>query len=393
MDKLYKVAQALFVVSLNIAEVCSPILPIMPFTQEDVLNALRHVQDPDLKKDLVTLNMISNIEVTDEKVAFKLTLTTPACPLKEKIKADCVAAIGQHLHPGLEVEIDMDANVTSIRNTNVNVLPSVKNIICVASGKGGVGKSTVAVNLAVSLARQGAKVGLIDADIYGPSIPTMLGVQGKKPTVRLIKDKHYMEPLEVEGIKVLSIGLLIGENQPVVWRGPMVTSALRQFVTDCIWGKLDYMIIDMPPGTGDVHLTITQTVNVTGAVLVTTPQDVALADARKAMGMFRLDNINVPIVGVVENMAYFTPEELPDNKYYIFGRDGGKRLSSEYEVPFLGEIPIVQSIREGGDSGQPASQYADNEIVKQAFNELAINVARQIAIKNANFDLQPSTIA
>lgn len=365
----------------------------MPFTTEDVMNALRHVQDPDLKKDLVTLNMISNVEVTDEKVAFKLTLTTPACPMKEKIKADCVEAIGKHLHEGLEVAIEMDANITSVRNSNVNVLPSVKNIICVASGKGGVGKSTVAVNLAVSLARQGAKVGLIDADIYGPSIPTMLGVQGKKPTVRLIKDKHYMEPLEAEGIKVLSIGLLISETQPVVWRGPMVTSALRQFVTDCIWGKLDYMIIDMPPGTGDVHLTITQTVNVTGAVIVTTPQDVALADARKALGMFRLDNINVPIIGVVENMAYFTPEELPDNKYYIFGRDGGKRLASEYEVPFLGEIPIVQAIREGGDTGKPASQYAESDIIKDAFSELATNVARQIAIKNANFDLQPSPVA
>lgn len=378
----------------NIVEIRCPIQLIpMPFSTEDVINALRHVQDPDLKKDLVTLNMISNVEVNDEKVAFKLTLTTPACPMKEKIKADCVEAIGKHLNTALAVEIELDSNVTSMRNSNVNILPSVKNIICVASGKGGVGKSTVAVNLALSLARQGAKVGLIDADIYGPSIPTMLGIQGKKPSVRLIKDKHYMEPLEVEGIKVLSIGLLIGENQPVVWRGPMVTSALRQFVTDCIWGKLDYMIIDMPPGTGDVHLTITQTVNVTGAVLVTTPQDVALVDARKAMGMFRLDNINVPVVGVIENMAYFTPEELPENKYYIFGRDGGKRMAAEYEVPFLGEIPIVQAIREGGDTGKPASQYSDSEIVKDAFSEVAINVARQIAIKNANFEPQPTETA
>jgi ATP-binding protein involved in chromosome partitioning len=360
----------------------------MPFTADDVINALRHVQDPDLHKDLVTLNMISNVEVSEGKVSFKVTLTTPACPLKEKIKADCIQAIHNHVDSHVEVEVEMDATVTSMRNTNLNILPSVKNVICVASGKGGVGKSTVAVNLAVSLAKQGAKVGLIDADIYGPSIPTMLGVKGKKPEVRLIKDKHYMVPLEVEGIKVLSIGLLVSETQPIVWRGPMVTSALKQFVTDCIWGKLDYMIVDMPPGTGDVQLTMVQAVNVTGAIIVTTPQEVALADARKALGMFRLDNINVPILGVVENMAYFTPQELPDNKYYIFGRDGGKRLAAEYELPFLGEIPLVQSIREGGDEGKPASQYTQNPIVKNAFDEVAINVAQQIAIRNANFEAQ-----
>ncbi len=357
----------------------------MPFTQEDIINALRHVDDPDIKKDLVTLNMISQVEVAGNKVSFKVTLTTPACPLKEKIKKDCVDAVHQYVDENLEVSIEMDANVTSLRKENVNVLPSVKNIICVASGKGGVGKSTVAVNLALSLARQGAKVGLIDADIHGPSIPMMLGVKGKKPEVRLIKDKHYMVPLEAEGIKILSIGLLIDDRQAVVWRGPMVTSALRQFVTDCTWGKLDYMVVDMPPGTGDVHITVAQTLNVTGAVIVTTPQEVAVADARKALSMFRLENINVPILGVIENMAYFTPEELPDNKYYIFGKDGGKKLADEYEVSFLGQIPLVQSIREGGDSGKPVSVYGrDNEIVTNAFDELAIKVAQQVAIKNAN---------
>ncbi|HLP19766.1 MAG TPA: Mrp/NBP35 family ATP-binding protein [Chitinophagales bacterium] len=357
----------------------------MPFTQEDVLNALRHVDDPDIKKDLVTLNMISNVQVEGNKVSFKVTLTTPACPLKEKIKKDCIDAIHQDMDSGLEVDVTMDAQVTSLRKENVNVLPSVKNIICVASGKGGVGKSTVAVNLALSLARQGAKVGLIDADIHGPSVPLMLGVKGKKPEVRLIKDKHYMVPLEAEGIKILSIGLLVDERQAIVWRGPMVTSALRQFVTDCIWGKLDYMVVDMPPGTGDVHITVAQTLNVTGAVIVTTPQEVAVADARKALAMFRLDTINVPVLGVVENMAYFTPEELPNNKYYIFGKEGGKRLADEYEVPFLGQIPLVQGIREGGDTGKPVSIYGrDNQLVTDAFDELATNVARQIAIKNAN---------
>jgi ATP-binding protein involved in chromosome partitioning len=248
-----------------------------------------------------------------------------------------------------------------------------------------VGKSTVSVNLAVSLARQGAKVGLIDADILGPSIPTMMGLRGKRPEVRLIKDKHYIIPLEADGVKVLSLGFLIDERQAVVWRGPMVTSALKQFVTDCIWGKLDYLIIDMPPGTGDVHLTIAQTVQLTGAIIVTTPQEVALADARKAVSMFRLDNINVPIVGVVENMSYFTPAELPENKYYLFGKDGGKRLADEYEIPFLGQLPIVQSIREGGDEGKPASIYDQNPIVTEAFDKLAQQVAQQVAIRNAKF--------
>jgi ATP-binding protein involved in chromosome partitioning len=360
----------------------------MNFTQEDVLNALRHVDDPDIKKDLVSLNMISNIQIENETVRFKLTLTTPACPLKEKIKSDCIAAIHEYMDKNLVVEIEMDANVTSIRSANVNVLPSVKNVICVASGKGGVGKSTLAVNLAVSLAKKGAKVGLIDADIYGPSIPTMLGVRGKRPEVRLIKEKNYIVPLEVEGIKILSVGLLIDERQAVVWRGPMVSSALKQFVTDCIWGKLDYLIVDMPPGTGDVHLTMTQTLQVTGAVIVTSPQDVALADARKALAMFRLDNINVPVLGVVENMSYFTPAELPENKYYIFGRDGGKRLAAEYEVPFLGEIPIVQAIREGGDEGKPAGIYSSDKIVQEAFSEVAENVARQVAIRNATLAAQ-----
>jgi ATP-binding protein involved in chromosome partitioning len=213
----------------------------------------------------------------------------------------------------------------------------------------------------------------------------MLGIRGKRPEVRLIKEKHFIQPVEAEGIKVLSIGLLVDDRQAIVWRGPMVTSALRQFVTDCLWGKLDYLIVDMPPGTGDVHITVAQTLSVTGAVIVTTPQEVALADARKAMAMFKGENINIPIIGVVENMAYFTPEELPDNKYYIFGKDGGKKMAEEYEVPFLGQIPLVQSIREGGDNGKPAAVYGrENPIVAEAFDQVAINVARQVAIKNAN---------
>ncbi len=353
-------------------------------TQEQVLAALRNVQDPDLKKDLVTLGMISEIAISDNKIAFKVTLTTPACPLKELIKKDCVNAIKSAFGENITVDITMDANVTSHRNSAINVLPSVKNIICVASGKGGVGKSTVSVNLALALAKQGAQVGIIDADIHGPSIPTMLGIRGKRPEVRMIKEKHYIVPLEVEGIKVLSIGLLVDDRQAIVWRGAMVSSALKQFVTDCIWGKLDYLIIDTPPGTGDVHLTMIQTVNVTSAVIVTTPQEVAIADARKALSMFRLDTINVPILGIVENMAYFTPAELPNNKYYLFGEGGGKKLAEEYELPLLAEVPLVQSVREGGDSGKPIMMTDDiQNPAYKAFEDLAINVAQQIAIVNA----------
>ncbi len=356
----------------------------MALNKEDVLNALRHVQDPDLGQDLVTLNMIEDIVVKGNKVSFTVRLTTPACPLKEMIKKDCIKAIHEHLGNDVELDITMTASVTSQRNPDLNVLPSVKNIICVASGKGGVGKSTVSVNLAIALARQGAKVGIIDADIYGPSIPTMLGVRGQRPGVRLIKDKHFIEPVEAHGIKVLSMGMLVDEKQAIVWRGPMVTSALRQFVTDCLWGKLDYLILDMPPGTGDVHLTMIQTVHVTGAIIVTTPQEVALADARKGLAMFRLETINVPILGIVENMSYFTPAELPENKYYIFGNGGGKEFAAEYELPLLAELPLVQSVREGGDEGMPiALRDIDLDISSRAFHDLARNVAQQIAIRNA----------
>lgn len=361
-------------------------------TKEKVLAALSHVQDPDLKRDLVTLGMISDIEIVGNNIRFRVTLTTPACPLKEKIKQECEAAV-KAVAPGSEIDVIMDAQVTSMRNSTTNILPNVRNIICVASGKGGVGKSTVSVNLALALAEQGAKVGLIDADIHGPSIPLMMGVKGKRPEVRLIKDKHYIVPLEVHSIKLLSIGLLVDDRQAVVWRGPMVTSALRQFVTDCIWGKLDYMIVDMPPGTGDVHLTMAQTINVSGAVIVTTPQEVALADARKALSMFRMESINVPVLGVIENMSYFIPDELPQNKYYIFGKDGGKKLASEYEAPFLGEIPIVQSIREGGDEGLPALINENASFaVKEAFREIAASLAQNIAVKAAQNTSEPQAV-
>ncbi len=354
-------------------------------TKEQVLQALSNVEEPDLGKDLVTLNMVKDIEIDGNNVKFTVVLTTPACPLKDMIRNACITAIHLMVSKEAQVTVNMTANVNSNRKDSKSTLPNVKNIIVVASGKGGVGKSTAAANLALALAEGGATVGLMDADIYGPSVPIMFGVRGERPMMTTIDGKGMIMPLEKYGIKLMSIGLLIDEKQAVVWRGPMASSALRQFITDVYWGDLDYLVIDMPPGTGDIHLTLVQTVPVTGAVIVTTPQDVALADAKKGIMMFAGQQINVPIIGLVENMSYFTPAELPDNKYYIFGKDGGKRLAEDMEIPFLGQIPLVQSIREGGDDGAPV-MVGNDEITKKAFLEFAGNAARSIAMRNANIE-------
>jgi ATP-binding protein involved in chromosome partitioning len=354
----------------------------MSFTQSDIIQALGTVHDPDLKKDLVSLNMIKDISVTDKKVSFTVVLTTPACPLKEKIKNDCERAVEKVVGKEVEVAIHMTSSVTTIRD-NTPLLPGVKNIIAIASGKGGVGKSTVTTNLAVALAKMGAKVGLIDADIYGPSIPVMFNCEHEQPEVKVVNGKNLIVPLVQYGVKLVSIGFLAPTDSAIVWRGPMASSALKQFIADAEWGELDYLFIDMPPGTSDIHLTLVQTVPVTGAIIVTTPQKVALADATKGLAMFKQPQINVPILGIVENMAYFTPEELPDNKYYIFGKDGGKNLSEKYNVPFLGQIPLVQSIRESGDSGLPA--VMKEGVIAKAFTDLAEAMARQVAIRNATF--------
>ncbi|MEC5146605.1 Mrp/NBP35 family ATP-binding protein [Chitinophaga sp. 212800010-3] len=352
-------------------------------TKEQVLKALSNVEEPDLGKDLVTLNMVKDIEIDGNKVKFTVILTTPACPLKDLIRNACVNAIHMIVSKEAEVEVIMTANVNTKRAGAQGILSKVKNIIVVASGKGGVGKSTIAANLALALGRDGARVGLMDADIYGPSAPIMFGIRGERPLMVNVDGKGMIQPIEKFGIKVMSIGLLIDERQAVVWRGPMASSALRQFITDVYWDELDYLIIDMPPGTGDIHLTLVQTVPVTGAVIVTTPQDVALADARKGIAMFQGQQINVPILGLVENMAYFTPAELPENKYYIFGKDGGRRLAEEMEIPFLGQIPLVQGIREGGDSGLPA-MIGDDKVTRKAFLDIAGAAARSIAMRNAN---------
>jgi ATP-binding protein involved in chromosome partitioning len=352
-------------------------------TNEDILKALGNVQEPDLGKDIVTLDMVKDINIEGNYVSFTVVLTTPACPLKDLIKNNCIKAIKSLVNKDAVVDVKFISNTTTKRSDPGSILPKVKNIIAVVSGKGGVGKSTVAANLALALAQGGAKVGLMDADIYGPSVPIMFGVRGERPMMIEIGDKGMIAPLERYGIKLISIGLLVDEKNAVVWRGPMASSAIRQFVTDVYWGDLDYLVIDMPPGTGDIHLTLVQTVPVTGAVIVTTPQDVALADAKKAIAMFGQAQINVPIIGLVENMSYFTPAELPNNKYYIFGKEGGKRLADEYDIPLLGQIPIVQSIREGGDEGIPV-MVGDDEISKKAFSEFAAHVVRSIAMRNAN---------
>lgn len=355
-------------------------------TKEDVLAALSTVEEPDLKKDLVTLNMIKDVEVLDSQINFTVVLTTPACPLKELIRKRCLLALEAKFGKSIKVEINMTAEVTSIRN-NSPQLPDVKNIIAISSGKGGVGKSTVTANLAVALKNSGAKVGIIDADIFGPSIPLMFGAEDVQPLITEKDGKNMIHPVHQFGIKMISIGFLTPKDNAVVWRGPMASQALRQFLGDVDWGELDYLLIDLPPGTSDIHLSLVQTVPVTGAVVVTTPQKVALADATKGLAMFKQPQINVPILGVIENMAYFTPEELPNNKYYIFGKDGGKNLAEKFEVPFLGSIPIVQSIREAGDEGRPI-MMDENNLSAGAFREVAEALAQQLAIRNAS---EPAT--
>lgn len=357
----------------------------MEVTKEKVLKALGQVQDPDLGKDIVSLGMVRDVEVEPGKISFSVVLTTPACPLKEMIRKDCENAISSLGVEGIELDINMTSDVTSAINSTPS-LPNVKNIIAIASGKGGVGKSTVTSNLAVALAQAGSKVGLIDADIYGPSMPTMFNCEHEQPTVRAENGKNLIVPVEQYGVKLLSIGFLSPMDSPVIWRGPMASSALKQFFSDTDWGELDYLLIDLPPGTSDIHLTLVQSVAVTGVVIVTTPQKVALADAVKGLAMFRQSQINVPILGLVENMAYFTPPELPDNKYYIFGQHGGKKLAENRGVPFLGELPIVQSVRESGDSGLPV--VMKDEAVAKDFEKLAQRLAQQVAIRNAE---QPET--
>jgi ATP-binding protein involved in chromosome partitioning len=355
----------------------------MSFTESDIKKALSFVIEPDLKKDLIELNLVSNIQFEGNNVSFDLQINNPAMHNKKRV----IEACELHLNRILNSTINLTINITPIPKApdtpiKNKILPNVKNIIAIASGKGGVGKSTVTANLAIALANKGYKVGLVDADIYGPSMPLMFNVEDEKPMPIEVDGKSMINPVESYGVKLLSIGFFADTDQAVVWRGPMATRALTQLFTEAHWGELDYMLIDLPPGTGDIHLSLVQTVSVTGAVIVSTPQKVALIDARKAVGMFKLEQINVPVLGMLENMAYFTPEELPDNKYYIFGKEGLKNLAEESNLPLLGQIPLVQSIREAGDVGRPAV-LQETTMQAKAFNQFAENVIIEVDKRNA----------
>jgi len=362
----------------------------MNITKEQVLEALKNVDDPDLKKDLVTLGMIKELEVDGKNVSFTVVLTTPACPMKEMIHKACVNAVLHYIDEEAIVNVKMTADVSS-RKSSGPMLPNVKNIIGVASGKGGVGKSTVASNLALALVKLGASVGLVDADIYGPSQTIMFDVMDAKPMIKEVDGVNKMIPIESFGVKLLSIGFFVDTSKALVWRGPMASKAVVQLFQEGDWGELDYMIIDLPPGTGDIHLTLVGAVPLNGVVIVSTPQFVALADAKKGVGMFQLPQINVPVLGIVENMAYFSPPDEPEKKYYIFGKDGAKKLAEELEVPLLGEIPLVQSICESGDSGRPAV-LQDDTPQAIAYLEMARKVAQQVSIQNAKAPAQVADV-
>lgn len=352
----------------------------MAITHTDILKALGHVEDPDLKKDLVTLGMIKDVLIEGNKVSFTVVLTTPACPMKEHIKNACINAIKIMVSKEAEVTVNMTANVTTAPANPT--LPNVRNIIAISSGKGGVGKSTIAANLAVGLANSGAKVGLLDADIYGPSVPILFGFEGERPRLETVAGRDLLIPFNKHGVKLMSIGSLVSPDQAIVWRGPMASKALRQMIFDTNWGELDYLLIDLPPGTGDVHLTLVQALPVTGAVVITTPQKLAVADARKGAEMFRWEQINVPILGVIENMAYFIPDDAPEKKYYIFGEKGGEKLAEQLNSELIGQIPIRQGIAENSDFGTPVAVYGES-VLGEVYISISQKLAQKVAIRNA----------
>lgn len=355
----------------------------MAIQPKDINNALRDVKFPDSNENIVALDMVQEIRIEGQKVSFTLVFQKSNDPNIPIVKSLCVQAIWKHL--GRDVQIAGNISTRSVHDVQRPILPEVKNIIAVASGKGGVGKSTVSVNLAVALANTGAKVGLIDADIFGPSIPIMFGEKDGRPMGEKVDGRDMILPIEKYGVKLLSIGFFVNPEEALVWRGPMASNALKQLIVDVKWGALDYLLIDLPPGTSDIHLTLMQTVPVTGAVIVTTPQNVALADVIKGVNMFKGKSVDVPVLGLIENMAWFTPEELPNNKYYIFGKDGGKEMSENLNISLLGQIPIVQSIREGGDEGIPAATLPET-ITGKAFNEIATRTIEEVQKRNQDFE-------
>ena len=353
----------------------------MDLSREHVLEILGKIMDPDLKKDIVSLNFVEELIIEKRSITLKVYSSNPALHARKRVQEAVEFNLKRELGE-ITINCTVSALPAEAKEAHRKFLPEVKNIVAVASGKGGVGKSTVTANLAGGLAKAGYRVGIVDADIYGPSMPTMFDVVTDRPTMIDVEGTPRISPVVAYGIKILSIGFFTDQDNAVVWRGPMAAKAMTQMFTDAEWGKLDYLLIDLPPGTGDIHLSLVQTVPLDGAVIVSTPQEVALADARKGINMFKLDTINVPVIGVVENMAWFTPAELPENKYYIFGRDGAKNLAEGMGVPLLGQIPLVQSVREAGDVGKPAV-FQDNTPTSNAFEELVRIFVQEVEVAKA----------
>ena len=358
----------------------------MKLDRKEILKALETITIAGEGKNMVESGAITNVVTFGDEAIVDLVLTTPAMHIKKRAEDDIRKTIHDLVSSEAKVKVNIKVEVPTKENPNQikgKAIPGIKNIIAVASGKGGVGKSTVTANLAVTLAKMGFSVGVLDADIYGPSMPIMFDVENEKPLSTTVDGKSKMKPIESYGIKILSIGFFTSPSQAVIWRGPMASKALNQMIFDADWGELDFMLLDLPPGTGDIHLSIVQSLPITGVVVVSTPQAVALADAKKGVSMFMSESINVPVLGIIENMAYFTPEELPNNKYYIFGKEGAKNLSEDLQVPFLGEVPIVQSIREAGDYGRPAAMQTGS-IIETVFEEITKEVVSQVVSRNEN---------
>lgn len=349
----------------------------MELNREGILNVLGGVIEPDLKKDIVSANLVEELKIEDNAVFLKVLISNPALHARKRMQEAIIFNLRNHFGDALQVEVKFEGMAADARGKQRKVLPEVKHVIAVASGKGGVGKSTITANLAGGLAKAGYRVGIVDADIHGPSMPTMFDVVGEKPTMINVEGVPKISPVVSYGIRILSIGFFTEQDNAVIWRGPMASKALTQMFTDAHWGKLDYLLIDLPPGTSDIHLSLVQNVPLDGAVIVSTPQEVALADARKGINMFQMDSIKVPVIGIVENMAWFTPAELPENKYYLFGRDGAKNLAAGMGVPLLGQIPLVQSVRESGDVGRPAV-FQENTPIAAAFDDLVRTFTKEI---------------
>ena len=358
----------------------------MKITKQNILNALKTITVPGEGQNMVESGAVKNVVTFADDVIVDISIKNPTLQARKKTEVEILKAIHKQVYQKAQVKVNItvDAPVKPAANEiKGKSIPDIQNIVAIASGKGGVGKSTVTANLAVSLSKMGFKVGVLDADIYGPSMPIMFDVEMEKPLSVTVDGKSKMKPVESYGIKILSIGFFTKPDQAVVWRGPMAAKALNQMIFDAAWGELDFLLLDLPPGTGDIHLSIMQSLPITGAVVVSTPQNVALADAKKGVAMFQQDSINVPVLGIIENMAYFTPEELPDNKYYIFGKEGAKHLAEDLQVPLLGEIPLVQSIREAGDIGRPAALQTAT-VLEKAFETITRNVVQEVVNRNEN---------